>query len=107
MRFKFSVLLVCLVACLSISLAAQLLGQLSTPSQAAIKAERRIMVQDALTAMDPIDREVLALKHFEQLSTSEIAARLDLPLGTVKGRIRLALNRLASVLFAYRGSRSA
>src|SRR5437899_4116224 len=50
----------------SISLAAQLLGQLTTPSQAAIRAETRLLVQEALNAMDPVDREVLALKHFEQ-----------------------------------------
>src|SRR5215470_2128379 len=57
----------------SVSLAAQLLGTLTTPSQAAIKAETRLLVQEALNSMDPIDREVLALKHFEQLSTAEIA----------------------------------
>src|SRR5205085_8293628 len=51
----------------SASLAAQLLGTLTTPSQAAIKAETRLLVQEALNSMDPIDREVLALKHFEQL----------------------------------------
>ena len=62
----------------SISLAAHLLGQLTTPSQAAVKAETRLLVQEALNAMDPIDREVLALKHFEQLSTSEIAEVLGL-----------------------------
>ncbi len=62
----------------SISLAAHLLGQLTTPSQAAIKAETRLIVQEALNNMDPTDREVLALKHFEQLSTSEIAEVLGM-----------------------------
>src|SRR6516165_5101746 len=62
----------------SVSLAAQLLGTLTTPSQAAIKAETRLLVQEALNSMDPIDREVLALKHFEQLSTSEMAAVLGM-----------------------------
>src|SRR4051794_21400751 len=57
----------------SMSLAAHLLGNLPTPSQPAIRAKPRLIVQDALNNMDPIDREVLALKHFEQLSTSEIA----------------------------------
>src|SRR5436190_764968 len=56
----------------SVSLAAQLLGTLTTPSQAMIKAETRLLVQEALNSMEPIDREVLALKHFEQLSTTEI-----------------------------------
>ena len=62
----------------SVSLAAQLLGTLTTPSQAVVKAETRLLVQEALNSMDPIDREVLALKHFEQLSTAEIAAVLGL-----------------------------
>src|SRR5262245_8354257 len=82
----------------SISLAAQLLGQLSTPSQAAIKAEQRIMVQEALTAMDPIDREVLALKHFEQLSTSEIAEVLGMSKAGAGSRYLRAIKRLREVL---------
>src|SRR5215470_13235870 len=52
----------------SASLAAQLLGRLTSPSLAAVKAETRIRVQEALNSMDPIDREVLALRHFEQLN---------------------------------------
>jgi RNA polymerase sigma-70 factor (ECF subfamily) len=55
------------------SLAAQLLGRFTSPSQAAVRAELQIRVQDALNSMDPLDREVLALRHFEQLSNSEIA----------------------------------
>jgi RNA polymerase sigma-70 factor, ECF subfamily len=43
------------------------------PSQAAIKGETRLLVQAALNGMSPIEREVVALKHFEQLSFSEIA----------------------------------
>ena len=62
----------------SVSLAAQLLGKLTAPSQAAIKAETRLLVQEALNSMDPIDREVLALKHLEQLTTTEIAEVLGL-----------------------------
>src|SRR5205823_11237650 len=54
----------------SASLAAQLLGTVTTPSEAAIRAEQRLAVQEALDGLDPVDREVLALKHFEQLSTS-------------------------------------
>ena len=71
----------------SVSLAAQLLGTLTTPSQAAIKAETRLLVQEALNSMDPIDREVLALKHFEQLSTS----RDRRGAGPVQGRGRQPL----------------
>ena len=45
----------------SVSLAAHLLGQLTTPSKAAVKAETRLVVQEALNNMDPIDREVRRL----------------------------------------------
>ena len=82
----------------SVSLAAQLLGKLTTPSQAAIKAEQRIYVQEALNAMDPIDREVLALKHFEQLSTSEIADVLGLSKAGAGSRYLRAIKRLRETL---------
>jgi RNA polymerase sigma-70 factor (ECF subfamily) len=82
----------------SISLAAQLLGKLTTPSQAAIKAETRLYVQEALNSMDPIDREVLALKHFEQLSTSEIAEVLGLSKAGAGSRYLRAIKRLKEIL---------
>src|SRR5260370_31394571 len=82
----------------SMSLAAHLLGQLTTPSQAAIKAETRLIVQDALNNMDPTDREVLALKHFEQLSTSEIAEVLGMSKAGAGSRYLRAIKRLKAIL---------
>jgi RNA polymerase sigma-70 factor (ECF subfamily) len=82
----------------SVSLAAHLLGQLTTPSQAAIKAETRLIVQDALNNMDPTDREVLALKHFEQLSTSEIAEVLGMSKAGAGSRYLRAIKRLREIL---------
>src|SRR5271168_1541476 len=82
----------------SVSLAAHLLGQLTTPSQAAIKAETRLIVQEALNSMDPIDREVLALKHFEQLSTTEIAEVLGLSKAGAGSRYLRAIKRLRAIL---------
>ena len=82
----------------SVSLAAQLLGTLTAPSQAAIKAETRLYVQEALNSMDPIDREVLALKHFEQLSTSEIAEVLGLSKAGAGSRYLRAIKRLKEIL---------
>jgi RNA polymerase sigma-70 factor (ECF subfamily) len=82
----------------SVSLAAQLLGKLTAPSQAAIKAETRLLVQEALNSMDPIDREVLALKHFEQLSTSEIAEVLGLSKAGAGSRYLRAIKRLREIL---------
>src|SRR5437667_12561756 len=57
----------------SAALAAQLLGHVTRPSEAAVRAEVKIRLQEALNSMDPIDREVLALRHFEQLSNREAA----------------------------------
>jgi RNA polymerase sigma-70 factor (ECF subfamily) len=82
----------------SVSLAAQLLGKLTTPSQAAIKAEQRIYVQEALNSMDPIDREVLALKHFVQLSTAEIAEVLGLSKAGAGSCYLRAIKRLREIL---------
>jgi RNA polymerase sigma-70 factor (ECF subfamily) len=82
----------------SVSLAAQLLGTLTTPSQAVIKAETRLLVQEALNSMDPIDREVLALKHFEQLSTTEIAEVLGLSKAGAGSRYLRAIKRLREIL---------
>jgi RNA polymerase sigma-70 factor, ECF subfamily len=82
----------------SVSLAAHLLGQLTTPSQAAIKAETRLMVQEALNSMDPMDREVLALKHFEQLSISEMAQVLGMSKAGAGSRYLRAIKRLKETL---------
>src|SRR5207248_8355881 len=82
----------------SASLAGQLLGTMTTPSEAAIKAEQRLFVQEALNAMDPVDREVLALKHFEQLSVSEIAEVLGLSKAGAGSRYLRAIKRLREIL---------
>src|SRR5437660_6447111 len=82
----------------SMSLAAHLLGQLTTPSQAAIKPETRLIVQDALNNMDQVDREVLALKHFEQLSTGEMAEVLGMSKAGAGSRYLRAIKRLKEAL---------
>ena len=60
--------------------------------------DRDICLRDALGAVSPEQREVLVAAFFEGLSHGEIAAKLDLPLGTVKSRIRLAFRHLRGVL---------
>lgn len=87
-----------LPAATSASLAAQLLGRLTSPSQAAIKAETRLRVQEALNAMDPIDREVLALRHFERLSNQEAAQVLEIDPSACSNRYVRALARLRKTL---------
>lgn len=82
----------------SASLAAQLLGRLTTPSQAAIRSERQLQLQEVLDRMDPIDREILALRHFEELSNSEAADVLGLSKTAANNRYIRALGRLRDLL---------
>src|SRR5207253_3398536 len=78
----------------SAALAAQLLGKLTSPSQAALKAELKLRVQEALNSMDAIDREVLTLRHFEHLSNSESALVLGISEPAACNRYVRALERL-------------
>jgi RNA polymerase sigma-70 factor (ECF subfamily) len=82
----------------SAALAAQLLGHLTQPSQAAIRAEMKIRLQDALNSMDPLDREVLALRHFEHLSNAETAQTLGIGESAASKRYVRALRRLKEIL---------
>lgn len=84
-------------------LAAHFLGKLSTPSQAAIKVEQKLRLQEALNSLDPIDREILALRHFEQLSNGETAEVLALDKSAASKRYARALVRLKDVLVAMPG----
>ncbi len=85
------------------SLANLLLGRLTSPSQAAIRAERQLRLQEALNGMDPLDREVLALRHFEELGNSEVAAVLGLTKTAASNRYIRALKRLKEILSALPG----
>ena len=62
----------------SVSLAELLLGRLTSPTRAAQRAEMQRRLQEALNRMDSIDREVLVLRHFEELSNAETAQVLGL-----------------------------
>jgi RNA polymerase sigma-70 factor, ECF subfamily len=82
----------------SVFLAEQLLGRFSSPSQAAVRAELRACMQAALDAMEPMDREVLSLRHFEQLSNAEAAQVLGLSEQAASNRFVRALKRLRETL---------
>src|SRR5436309_13800875 len=82
----------------SVSLAAQLLGRLTSASQAAIRAETQIRVQEALNSMDPLDREVLTLRHFEMLTNEEPAQVLGIKKSAASNRYVRALKRLKDIL---------
>lgn len=82
----------------SASLAAQLLGQMTSASRAALRAEMQVQLQEALNGMDPIDREVIALRHFEELSNDETAAVLGLSKAAASKRYVRAMLRLKAAI---------
>jgi RNA polymerase sigma-70 factor (ECF subfamily) len=86
------------------ALAARLLGKLTSPSQAAIRAERKIRLQEALNSMDPLDREILVLRHYEQMTNSDAAAALGLDKSATSKRYTRALGRLKEILEAFPGA---
>jgi RNA polymerase sigma-70 factor (ECF subfamily) len=65
------------------------------------RMERRKVVVDALMTLSPPQRQAVQLAYYEGLSHSEIAERLGEPLGTVKTRVRLAMQRLRESLRPY------
>ncbi|WP_165250270.1 sigma-70 family RNA polymerase sigma factor [Paludisphaera soli] len=82
----------------SASIAAQLLGRFTTASRAAVLAERRQRLEEALDAMGPDDREVIVLRHFEELSNEEAAAVLGVSKAAASKRHVRAMLRLKSAL---------
>jgi RNA polymerase sigma-70 factor (ECF subfamily) len=82
----------------SAALAAQLLGRDTRPSEAAMRTELKLRLQEAMNAMDPLDREVLALRHFEQLTTAEAAQVLGIKEAAAGKRYIRALERLREIL---------
>lgn len=92
-----------LPAATSAALAAQLLGKHTSPTQAAVRAERMLRLQEALNSLDPIDREVLSLRHFEDLSLAETARALEIQEAAAAKRYIRALKRLKAVLSSMPG----
>ncbi len=82
----------------SMVLAAQLLGNNTSPSRAAEREERRMKLDQALSQIEELDREVLALRHFEQLSNQETSKLLDLSPTAASNRYIRALRRLKTII---------
>ena len=78
----------------SLSLAEHLLGKLTSASRAAMRVELKLRVQEALNSMDANDREVLLLRHFEELSNAEAAQVLGIKPSAAVNRYARALKRL-------------
>lgn len=82
----------------SVSLAGRLLGRVTSASRVVSRAETRRLLRDALDRMDPVDREVIALRHFEELTNDEAAVVLGLTKSAASKRYVRAMVRLKAVL---------
>jgi RNA polymerase sigma-70 factor (ECF subfamily) len=82
----------------SVSLASQFVAHLTSPSGVVARAEMFGRVQQAIDDMDPVDQEVLALRHFEELSNSEVAELLGIQQKAASIRYVRALKRLKGIL---------
>ncbi len=87
----------------SFSLSQHLLGEITTPSQVALKAELAEQLNVALEGMSELDREVLALRHFEELTNSETARALSISEQAASLRYVRAIGRLRKILEALPG----
>jgi RNA polymerase sigma-70 factor (ECF subfamily) len=76
------------------------------PSSGVDHAERRAQVQQALESLSPPQRRAIELAFFEGLSQSEIAELLQEPLGTIKTRVRLGMQKLRESLRPFYFERS-
>jgi len=92
-----------LPAASSAALAAQLLGRHTSPTQAAVRAERMMRLQEALNTLELIDREVLSLRHFEEMSLAETALSLGIQEPAAAKRYIRALKRLKTTLASMPG----
>jgi RNA polymerase sigma-70 factor (ECF subfamily) len=87
----------------SAALASMLLGRMTSPSNAAVHAEQILQVQEAVNALEPLDREVVAQRHFEQLTRAETAVVLGISEEAGAKRYIRALKKLRSILAAMPG----
>ena len=87
----------------SVSLAAELLGSVTSPSQAAARAEMSAHLQSALDTMSPIDQEIIALRHFEDLTNREVAEVLNIGQTAASNRYVRAIARLKDTLSSMPG----
>lgn len=85
------------------AIAAHLFDKRTDPGDKVAKAELFARVHAALESMDPIDREVLALRHFEELSNAETAQILGLQTSAASKRYIRAVDRLRQILAGLSG----
>jgi RNA polymerase sigma-70 factor (ECF subfamily) len=68
------------------------------PEASVVAGERAALVQQAVNALPPASRAVLVLREYQELSYQEIAATLDIPVGTVMSRLNYARSQLRARL---------
>ncbi len=81
-----------------VSLVARLLGTCTSPSRAAVREEEARQLREAIDGMDEIDREVLAMRHFEELTNAEVAQALGIQETAASNRYVRAIRRLKAIL---------
>ncbi len=82
----------------SASIAVELLGSMTSPSQAAARAETTLQLEQAIGSMSEIDQEIIALRHFEDLTNNEVAEVLHIGVTAASNRYIRAIGRLKSIL---------
>jgi len=87
----------------SVSVSERILSHLTPPADALARAETQRILQDALDRMDPVDREVLVLRHFEQLTNAEIAHEIGMDESAASKRYFRALKKIRGILARFPG----
>jgi RNA polymerase sigma-70 factor (ECF subfamily) len=82
----------------SLELAAQFVDQELTPASAALRQELERRLHDAIGQLEEDDREVILMRHFEQLSNQEVAAELNLTEAAASMRYLRAVRKLRDML---------
>ena len=82
----------------SLDLAGQLFDQELTPASAAIRQELEKRLQEALTKLDEDDREMILMRHYEQLANQEVASALGLTEAAASMRYLRAIRKLRDLM---------
>jgi RNA polymerase sigma-70 factor (ECF subfamily) len=85
-------------------LAEQLAGPIESPSADAIREERRAILAETLNAMEPDEREILTLRHFDGLNSVESAEVLGISPAAASKRYIRAIKRLQGLLHERKAS---
>ena len=82
----------------SVLFAGFLAGKINSPSSVVSKAEARRLVRECIEKLDPLDHEILMLRHVEQMKTADVAERLEISPNTCRQRHIRSLKKLRDLL---------